>query len=199
VLEILMKRCSVVFSHRVLLSIAFALVALTAAESAAVPPILAPADKRFWVTAGIGPAIVTGGAGGVTYAGVGGKVPFEFGAFLLKSEPTGPALSLPFEIGFSAGVAGATIEITPKFSWYFQPISGAAFYVGPYVRAGVAILASGGAAAAGFDLSFGGEARLYLAKRGIVYCRPFAIGVLAQSGGAVALIDLFIIGGGVAF
>lgn len=109
--------------------------------------------------------------------------------------PTGPAIGIELQESFGGDLI--SIEILPKFTWDIAIIKGLGLYLSPSAGIGfvhVAAQCPSGFNCAGIDLpdwngltiQFAFDAKLALADRGIVFFRPFSLGIYAVDTNTIA-------------
>jgi hypothetical protein len=92
-----------------------------------------------------------------------------------KSE--GPLLGGDFDIYIAGG--GAIFALGPRFAWDFA-VSDKAFYIAPFVRAGIGIVTNGGV---GFDAVFGMRLKLIFNDRIQLFSSPWVFTFLPERAG----------------
>jgi hypothetical protein len=163
-----------------------------AAEAGAVPPILTPPSGRpFEPYGGLGAAFMVKPSPGIHQF----KLVQGFAWHFLRRQAAGPAVALELQEGFGGGLV--SFVVGPKFKWDFQVVRSLALYAAPYLQLGVGVASAKGDPGSAFNLQLGGEAKLILAQRWVVYWRPIQLDFYI-AGDTVITYDM-IFGGGVIF
>jgi hypothetical protein len=180
---------------RAILFAALAALAITALplRSEAVPPLLRPATRGMFATFGFGPAIQIEWLPGQF------KIEQAFG-WHFSGTGAGPAIGIHLAESFGNNFFG--FAVGPRFWYDIQPMANLGLYIAPFAQLGFAVASASGCSGDGctqaaFNMVFGGEVRLALADRGIVFFRPFSLDFFIQDEFAMRYNLMF--GGGVYF